>query len=287
MRAGRLEAVSESATDRLPRDASVIGVAGVMAVVLAEAVAGATLFLWLSPLWTEVKRGFFKLLGAILTVLAVLTWLSVESAVIDRYSSGGALRATTIAAVVATAVWTVLLFARQPAAARVVGLLSVPAWLAVLVWMGGAGRQSYPLALFQRAAGAGLLGAATDGLLLGHWYLTDRKLPRGPIDRMTTILLVSVVVEAIAVISAGFSGVETSASINPLLTAGALAPWIALGMVAATALIAWLVKAVLKGERASAVQSATGFYYLAVVTAFTAEVAVKTRFLASSFGPAG
>jgi len=258
-----------------------------MAVVLAEAVAGATVFLWLSPLWTEVKRGFFKLLGAILTVLAVLTWLSVESAVIDRYSSGGALRATTIAAVVATAVWTVLLFARQPAAARVVGLLSVPAWLAVLVWMGGAGHQSYPLALFQLAAGAGLLGAATDGLLLGHWYLTDRKLPRGPIDRMTTILLVSVVVAAIAVISAGFSGVETSASINPLLTAGALAPWIALGMVAATALIAWLVKAVLKGERASAVQSATGFYYLAVVTAFTAEVAVKTRFLASSFGPAG
>jgi hypothetical protein len=27
------------------------------------------------------------------------------------------------------------------------------------------------------------------------------------------------------------------------------------------------------------VQSATGFYYLAVVTAFTAEIAVRTRFL--------
>ena len=34
-----------------------------------------------------------------------------------------------------------------------------------------------------------------------------------------------------------------------------------------------------RATRASAVQSATGFYYLAVVTAFTAEVAVKTRFL--------
>jgi hypothetical protein len=258
-----------------------------MAVVLAEAVAGATLVLWVSPLWTEVKRGFFKLLGAILTVLAILAWLSVESALVDRFSSAGALRTTTIAAAVATAVWTVLLFARQPVASRVVGLLSVPAWLAVLAWMGGAGRQSYPLALFQLAAGAALLGAAMDGLLLGHWYLTDRKLPRGPIDRVTTILLVSVVVAAIAVITAGFSGVETSASINPLLTAGALAPWIALGMVAATALIAWLVKAVLKGERASAVQSATGFYYLAVVTAFTAEVAVKTRFLDTSFGSGG
>jgi hypothetical protein len=264
---------------------SMNGVAGVMALVLAETTAGATLFLWVSPLWTEVKRGFFKLLGVIFTVVAVLTWFSVDAAVVGRFPSGGVLRATTVAAAGATALWTVLLFARQQAAARILGLLSVPAWLNVLVWMGGAGRQSYVLALFQLAAGAALLGAATDGLLLGHWYLTDRKLPRGPIDRVTTILLVSVVAAAIAVITAGFSGVEMSTSVNPLLTAGALAPWIALGMVAATALIAALVKAALKGERASAVQSATGFYYLAVVTAFTAEVAVKTRFLATPGGP--
>ena len=211
------------------------GVAGVMALVLAEAVAGATLFLWVSPLWDEVKRGFFKLLGAILTVVALLTWLSVDAAVVARFASGDALRATTAAAAIATALWTVLLFARQQPAARVVGFLSVPARLLVLVWMGGAGRQAYPLALFQLAAGAALLGSATDGLLLGHWYLTDRKLPRGPIDRMTTILLVSVALAAVSVISAGFSGVESSISVNPLLTAGALAPCIALGMVAATA----------------------------------------------------
>lgn len=262
------------------------GVAGVMALVLAEVVAGATLFLWVSPLWSEVKLGFFKLLGTILTVLAALTWLSVDAGAVGRFVHEAILRTSTLSAAAVTAVWTILMFARRPAAARVVGILSVPAWLNVLVWMGGAGRQSYWLALFQLAAGAALLGASTDGLLLGHWYLTDRKLPRRPIDRVTTTLLVSVALAAVAVISAGFSGVETStSSINPLLTAGALAPWIALGMVAATALIAALVKAVLKGERASAVQSATGFYYLAVVTAFTAEVAVKTRFLDVSFGP--
>jgi hypothetical protein len=261
------------------------GVAGVMALVLAETVAGTTLLLWISPLWNEVKRGFFKLLGAILTLLAGLAWLSVDAAVVGRFPSGDVLRATTLVATGATALWTLLLFARQQAAARVVGLLSVPAWIAVLVWMGGAGRQSFGLALFQLVAGAVLLGAATDGLLLGHWYLTDRRLPRGPINRMTTILMVSVVLAAAAVISAGFSGVQASAAINPLLTAGALAPWIALGMVVATAVIAWMIKAVLKGERASAVQSATGFYYLAVVTAFTAEVAVKTRFLDTPGGP--
>ena len=262
------------------------GVAGVMALVLAEAVAGATLLLWVGPLWTEVKRGFFKLARSDPHVC----WRSSRGSrrtqpSSPRFPSGDALRATTAAAGAATLVWTALLFLRQQSAARVVGWLSVPAWLAVLVWMGGAGRQSLPLAVFQLAAGAALLGASMDGLLLGHWYLTDRKLPRRPIDRMTTILLISVVAAAVAVISAGFTGVESSTAINPLLTAGALAPWIALGMVVATALIAVFIRAALRGERASAVQSATGFYYLAVVTAFTAEVAVKTRFLDTSFGP--
>jgi hypothetical protein len=50
-------------------------------------------------------------------------------------------------------------------------------------------------------------------------------------------------------------------------------------MVGTTALIAVMIRLTLKGDRPSAVQSATGFFYLAVVTAFTAEVAVKVRFL--------
>ena len=155
----------------------------------------------------------------------------------------------------------------------------MPVTVAPLAAMAATGRQQYPLALLELLAGAAFLGSVLDGLLLGHWYLTDRGLSRTPIDRATRIMLVAVVVEAIAVIAGGFSGVGSSDAFNPLLTAGALAPWIALGMVGTTALIAVMVKATLRGTRASAVQSATGFFYLAVVTAFTAEVAVKVRFL--------
>src|SRR5437867_3506951 len=162
-------------------EAPMEGSAGVMALVLGESVAGAAALLWLTPLWREVKRGYFTL----------------------------------------------------------------------------------------------------SGLLLGHWYLTDRGLTRGPIQRATTFMVVAIGLEVLAVATSGFGGVGASPDINPLLTAGALAPWIALGMVATTGLIAGMVKLVLRGERASAVQSATGFFYLAVVTAFTAEVAVKTRFLPS------
>src|SRR5262245_3536569 len=116
-----------------------------MALVLAEATAGSSVFLWISPLWDEVKRGFFKLLGVILTIVAVLTWLSVDAAVVDRFTSADGLRTATLVAGGLTVLWTGLLFMRQPATARIVGLLSVPAWLAVLAFMGGAGRQSYAL----------------------------------------------------------------------------------------------------------------------------------------------
>ena len=45
-----------------------------------------------------------------------------------------------------------------------------------------------------------------------------------------------------------------------------------------TLLIALLARAALEGPATQAVQSATGLYYIAVVTALTAEIAVKTRF---------
>ena len=118
-----------------------------------------------------------------------------------------------------------------------------------------------------------------DGLLLGHWYLTDRGLTRGPIDRTTNLLLAGVVLEALAV---GGRGVRTDARQRRFQSAadlGGLASWIALGMVGTTALIGVMIRLTLKGTRASAVQAATGFFYLAVITALTAEFAAKVRFL--------
>ena len=255
------------------------GSAGVMALVLAETVAGSAAFLWCTPLWREVKRGYFTLTGVVLTVLAFAGWRAAAAGAIAGDAAGTWSVRLTLASFIVTAVWTALQLLKRNPAARIVGLVSVPVSIAVLVAMAVTGRQQYALALFELLAGAAFLGSVLDGLLLGHWYLTDRGLSRTPIDRATRIMLVAVVVEAIAVIAGGFSGVGSSEAFNPLLTAGALAPWIALGMVGTTALIAVMVKATLRGSRASAVQSATGFFYLAVVTAFTAEVAVKVRFL--------
>jgi hypothetical protein len=77
----------------------------------------------------------------------------------------------------------------------------------------------------------------------------------------------------------GFGPTEATPEFNPLLTSAGLASWIALGMVAATALIGVMIRITLRGPRASAVQAATGFFYLAVITATTAEFAAKVGFL--------
>src|SRR5438309_11536877 len=71
------------------RIAHVTGVAGVLALVLAETVAGAAALTWISPLWNETKRSYFTLW----TVLASLlfAWparLATSSAEVPRDSAG-------------------------------------------------------------------------------------------------------------------------------------------------------------------------------------------------------
>ena len=255
------------------------GPAGVTALVLAETVAGGLALLFLTPLWGEVKRGFFKLTGAVLFVLATASWGSVAAGRVEGDEAGTwSLRLSAALAVLLLA-WVALLFLRRPRVARVLGIASACVSIAVLVAMAGTGEGSRIVALLQLLAGAGFLGAVMDGLLLGHWYLTDRGLIRTPINRTTNLLLGGVALEAVALTLGGFGPTEPSSDFNPLLTSAGLASWIALGMVGTTALIAVLIRVTLKGARSSAVQAATGFFYLAVITALTAEFAAKVRFL--------
>jgi hypothetical protein len=250
-----------------------------MAVVLAQTVAGSAALVLLTPLWNEVKPGFFTLTGVVVAILAVPAWWAAHVGLVPGDEAGlWAVRLAAVTAVLATA-WAALMLAKRPPAARVAALALVPTSIGTLVAFAGTARQDEAVALFQVLAGAAFLGAVLDGLLLGHWYLTDRGLSRGPINRATDIMIGAVILEGIAVVTAGFGGVGAAEQFNPLLGAGGLASWIALGMVGTTALIAVMVRLTLRGERPSAVQSATGFFYLAVVTAFTAEVAVKVRFL--------
>ncbi|MGH2681903.1 MAG: hypothetical protein ACRDIX_01560 [Actinomycetota bacterium] len=252
------------------------GPSGVLALVLAETAAGAAAVLWLAPLWGSVKRGFFILTGAVAFGCSLLAALSLSAA-------GG--RATLAwPAAVATAgalgVSLAALLFRLDATGRLFGFLSVAASVVMLVGLATAGGPSFPVALFMLLAGAAFMGSVTDGLLLGHWYLTDRRLSREHIQRLSLLLIAAVALEIVAIVSGGFEGPPApAAGFSAILSVAGLTSWLAIGMAAATALIAVLIRASLRGTRARAVQAATGFFYLAVITAFTAEMAAKIGFL--------
>jgi hypothetical protein len=257
------------------------GPSGVLGLVLAETVAGGVGLLFLTPLWGEVKRGFFKLTGGLLLGLGLATWGAIAVAREPAVTAGRWSWWAAAAFCAVTAAWLSLLFARKPNAARAVGFVSIAAAIALLVALAGTSDESDVVSFLQLLAGAVFLGAVFDGLLLGHWYLTDRGLSRGPINRFAIALIGAVALEAAAVIAGGFGPVPSGPDFNPLLTAAGLASWVAIGMVAATALIAVMIRLTLRGTRATAVQAATGFFYLAVITGFAGELAAKVRFLPS------
>ena len=256
------------------------GPSGVVALVLAETAVGGAALLWLAGFWGHVKRGFFILTSATVLGFALLSTLA-GGAGLDPGAGGAGEAGVVLVAgtAVALALSLCALILRWSLAGRVLGLLAIPLGLAALVALARVVTPSFPVALTQLLAGAAFMGAVTDGLLLGHWYLVDRRLPRDHIRRIAVLLLATVTLEIVGVVLSGFGDVAVSAEFSPLLGISGLATWLALGMVGVTALIAVLIRASLRGGEARAVQAATGFFYLAVITAFAGEMAAKVRFI--------
>lgn len=249
----------------------------VMALVLAEVAIGGLVVLWAAPLWGAVRMGFFKLVGAVLAVCAVLAWVAARAPLDD--GTPAATRALAALAIFAgmTVVWQALLWFRAQAISRWVGLAAIPVGAAtlVLIALHPAVGRAEAIAIFQLFAGALFVGGATVGLLLGHWHLVDRKLGRAPIARVNFLYLVGCGVAALAAIVGGGGGGEARADLSPLLGVGVLTTSIAVGLAALCAMIGFFNRALIKEN---SIQSATGLFYLGVILAFAAEFAAKVRF---------
>jgi hypothetical protein len=255
------------------------GPSGVIALVLAETAAGGTALLWLGGLWGSVKRGFFVLVTSVTLGCALLATLSASAAGQDAGAAGGAAVRLGAATSIVLALSLASLVLRKNEPGRFFGLVSVLVAVGMLVALARTVPGSLLEAVVLILAGAAFMGAVTDGLLLGHWYLVDRRLARDHIRRVSVLLLIVVTVEAAAVAISGFGDSRFAAGFNLFLGIGEVVTWVALGMVLATALIAVLIVISLRGAQSRAVQAATGFFYLAVITAFAAEMAAKVRLL--------
>lgn len=121
--------------------------------------------------------------------------------------------------------------------------------------------------------GAGFLGSVTDAMLLGHWYLVQPGLARGPLlelVRWTTILWPFEV--AALLIPVGMASV-LNGSIDDGY--GGILGWMWVTCAVTTLGLVLVTRAALRERQYSAVMAATGLLYLAILTAFGTDLVAR------------
>jgi len=248
---------------------------GTVAILLFETALGGLALLWIAPLWGNVRAGFFKLAGIVLATCAVLAWASARGA-LDGDGRAGvwAVRCLALFAL-ATLAWQVVEWTRWRAAGRVAGIAAcVPGLAAAALLAQASGR---PLAGGAALlAGALFLGTTVDGLLLGHWYLVDRRLGNRPIAVVAAWLLAGVAAALVSAALGGERGGAPARDLSPLLAVPNLTIWLAVGFASVVGLLAWFIRVLVRG---GSIQAATGMFYLAVILAIAAEFSAKVYFL--------
>lgn len=284
--------------------------AAVLALVLATTAVGSSVLLWAAPTWGAVRHGYEMLTGATIVLLGWGAWAALSAPVrtlegTGELGNGQLARSLLLALTVLTALAVVALVAKvPPIVGRVLGLLATLAGLASFVPLaairaglaagGGRDHGSLPLGevafgVLELLAGAVLMGAIWVGMILGHWYLVERRLTNRYMVQIAWVNvaavgagLLSVLLSArnpapCADLPAGSAFQQCAQTFSPILRIGSMTIILGLGVLAIIALIAGFnVKLAREGGRS--IQASTGMFYLAVILAPAVEFAAKVRF---------
>ncbi|MCY3578050.1 MAG: hypothetical protein OXH53_12115 [bacterium] len=129
------------------------------------------------------------------------------------------------------------------------------------------------LAVARTVIGAFFLGAVTDAMLLGHWYLVQPGLARGPLlelIRWTGLLWLP---ELVVMLWPTGMGSVLAGTIDDGYNG--LLGWFWVACVVATAGLVVLARAALRERFYSAVMAATGLLYLGILTGFGMDLVAR------------
>ena len=131
----------------------------------------------------------------------------------------------------------------------------------------------HALAIVRFIAGTAFLGAVTDAMLLGHWYLVQPGLGRAPLNELNRYLAWTWPFEVGALLwPTGMVSVFTGKVDDGW---GGQLGWFWIACAATTLILTFVTKAALKERAYSAVMAATGLLYLAILTAFGTDLVAR------------
>ncbi len=141
--------------------------------------------------WDVVKRGHFRITAWVVVVLGVLTVVANGSA-FDEVGERGLQPALLVGLAALAFVYLLVQYSATDVPGVVVGAAAAAVGAAGIALTGGV-LDGWPAALaaVELIAGALLLGAVTNGMLLGHWYLNQPGLKPWALGRLTRLALVA------------------------------------------------------------------------------------------------
>ncbi len=221
---------------------------------------GGLAFLWFTLRSKEISLGYSKLLRATYGVLAAL------GAVAGFYFDGVLIREIASIAVAGIAFST---FAKRDSRTDLVAVgVGAVGLIGSVVANGGS-----VVDLLRVIVGAAFLGAVTDLMLLGHWYLVQPGMTRKLLNELTNAVLVIWPLEVLVMIlPTGMISV-----LNGSIDDGwnGVLGYFWLGCAALTGALVVLTRAALKERSYSAVMAATGLSYLAILTSFGTDLVAR------------
>jgi len=129
------------------------------------------------------------------------------------------------------------------------------------------------VALARLLVGAAFIGALSDAMLLGHWYLTQPGLPRKLINEIVNALAWLWPLELIVLLLPTGMIAVLNGSVDDGW--GGMLGWMWLTCAASTIVLIFVTKAALKERYYSAVMAATGFLYLAILMGFGMDIVAR------------
>ena len=126
------------------------------------------------------------------------------------------------------------------------------------------------VALARTLVGAAFIGAISDAMLLGHWYLTQPGLPRRLLNEMVEALKWLWPAEVIVMLLPTGMIAVLNGTVDDGW--GGMLGWMWLMCAITTIVLIFVTQAALKERAYSAVMAATGLLYLAILTGFGMDI---------------
>jgi hypothetical protein len=236
------------------------------ATVMLQWAVGGLAFLWFTTRRRQVGAGYGILLRMVFAAFAVI------SVVLGfRY---GVVPVREISGIAVAIGALVLVRNTNPRLDLVAPLLGVPGIIAAgLAASADLSVADSLVSLARVLVGTAFLGAVSDAMLLGHWYLVQPGMPRKLLNEMTTAVLWIWPLEVVVLIlPTGMISV-----LNGTIDDGwnGVLGWFWLASAIVTGVLAFVTRAALKERSYSAVMAATGLMYLAILTAFCTDIVAR------------